>query len=116
MNREEDKFEKMEGMVIDIYEDFDTGEPIIKDRAVAFLLDTDKKGKMVVVYDKNALKLGMIKVGEPLVCMGSCDGFVTVKDSNGVIIEEKRFLCMGIMGDAVIDEEELMRQGAIRLR
>jgi hypothetical protein len=125
MNKEEDKnlkdknfenFGKLEGTVNTIYVDFDTGEPIIKEKAFAFLLDTDKNGKIIVVYDKNALKLGLIKVGEPLVCVGLFDGTIAVIDSDGNVFEDRRFLCMGIMGNADIDEKELIKQGAIRLR
>ncbi len=134
--KETTKFEKIEGVVNTIYEDFDTGEPVIKERAIAFLLDTDKdsdkgidkgpdkcsdkgpdkKGKVIVVYDKNALKLGLIKVGEPLTCLGSYDGTIAAIDPNGNVVEDKRFLCRGIVGNADINEEELTKQGAIRLR
>ena len=112
---ENKKFEKIEGIISIIYEDFDTGEPIIKERAVAFLLETDKR-KVIVVYDKNALELGLIKVGEPLTCFGSYDGTIVAIDSKGTVVEAKRFLCGGIMGDADINEEQLAKQGAIRLR
>ena len=112
---ENKKFEKIEGIISIIYEDFDTGEPIIKERAVAFLLETDK-GKVIVVYDKNALELGLIKVGEHLTCFGSYDGTIVAIDSKCTVVEAKRFLCGGIMGDADINEEQLAKQGAIRLR
>lgn len=111
-----DEFEKIEGKVITIYEDFlNTGDLIIKERAVAFLLDTDKNGKFIVIYDKNALKLGLIKVGEPLTCLGSCGDTIVAIDSNGKIAKEKMFLCRGIMGSADINEEELIKQGAVKL-
>lgn len=129
---ENSKFEKIEGVVNTIYEDFDTGEPVIKERAIAFLLDADKgtdkysdkcsdkgydkNGKVIVVYDKNALKLGLIKVGEPLTCLGSYDGTIAAIDSKGNVVEDKRFLCRGIVGNTDINEEELKKQGAIRLR
>jgi hypothetical protein len=111
---------KIKGIVSDIYEDFDTLESIIKNRAVAFGLDIiDKEGnkeKAIVVYDKNAVKLGLIKIGEPLTCFGSYSGKIVAIDSNGNVTEDKMFLCIGIMGDTDVDEEELARQGAIRLR
>ena len=110
------KFEKIGGVVGVIYEDFDTTESIIKEKAVAFLLDTQKKGKVIVVYDKGAIKLGLIKVGEPLECLGFFSGTITAIDSKGTVVEEKMFLCMGIIGSAEIDEEEFARQGAVRLR
>lgn len=113
-------FEKIEGVVSDIYEDFDTLESVIKDRAVAFRLDTtDDKGNkrsVIIVYDRNAVKLGLIKVGESLTCFGSYSGMITVIDSKSNTAEDKMFLCIGIMGKADIDEEQLMSQGAIRLR
>ena len=115
-HEENQKFEKIEGAVSVIYEDFDTVESIIKERAVAFLLETEKKGKAVVVYDKNALKLGLIKVGESLECLGSFCGTITAIDQKGVVAEEKMFLCIGIIGSADVDEEQLTRQGAVRLR
>lgn len=115
-HEENQKFEKIEGTVSVIYEDFDTVESIIKERAVAFLLETEKKGKVVVVYDKNALKLGLIKVGEPLACLGLFRGTITALDQKGIIAEEKMFLCMGIIGNADIDEEQLTKQGAVRMR
>lgn len=113
-------FEKIEGIVNDIYKDFDTNEDVIKDRAVAFRLDTiDNKGNkknVIIVYDRNAIKLGLIKVGESLTCFGDYRGMITVIDSKSNIVEDKMFLCRGIMGKADIDEEQLMAQGAIRLR
>ena len=115
-HEENQKFEKIEGTVSVIYEDFDTVESIIKERSVAFLLETEKKGKVVVVYDKNALKLGLIKVGEPLECLGSFCGIIATLDSKGVTEEKKMFLCIGIIGNADIDEEQLAKQGAVRLR
>lgn len=114
-DKEEKKLDKIEGIVDTIYEDFDTEEPIIKENAVAFLLDIDKNGKIIVVYDKNALKLGLIKVGDHLACIGSYEGSIVAIDVQGNIVEEKMFLCRGIIGDADIDEEELIRQGAVRL-
>lgn len=115
-NKGEEEFDVIKGIVRIIYEDFDTGEPIIKEKAVAFLLEIDKKEDIIIVYDKNALRLGMINVGEPLVCLGQIDGTIIGKDRKGIIVEKKRFLCRGIMGDADITEEQLMKEGAIRLR
>lgn len=113
-------FEKIKGVVSDIYEDFDTVESIIKDRAVAFGLDItddkENKEKVIVVYDRNAFKLGLIKVGKPLTCFGDYSGRIAVVDSSGNVVEEKMFLCRGIMGSADISEEQLIKQGAIRLR
>jgi hypothetical protein len=137
------KFEKIKGVVSCIYEDFDTLESIVKSRAVAFGLDVvgvkenmgDKRsedksgnegneksggneyngGRAVVVYDRNAVKLGLIKVGGHLTCFGKYSGRIAAV-SNGNVVEGKLFLCMGIMGDADINEEELMKQGGIRLR
>lgn len=114
------KFEVIKGMVRTIYEDFDTGEPIIKDRAVAFLLEIDKddsdnrKEEIIVVYDKNAVKFRMITVGKPLTCLGEYNGTVTGRDSKGIIVEKQRFLCMGIMGNANITEKQLIKEGAIK--
>jgi len=108
--------EQIKGIVNSIYEDFYTGEQVIKERAVAFLLEIDKNKKVIVVYDKNAFKLGLIKVGEPLTCIGSFNGTIVAIDSNGKVIEDKMFLCRGIIGNADINEEELMKQGAGRLR
>jgi len=128
MSNIQNNFEKIEGVVNDIYEDFDTVEDIIKGNATAFRLDItynkEKNGKennenkrsVIVVYDKNAIKLGLIKVGEPLICFGNYCGTITVVDSKHNILEDKMFLCRGIMGDAEIDEEQLAAQGAIRLR
>ena len=110
------KFEVIKGVVCTIYEDFDTGEPVIKNKAIAFLLETDKKEEIIVVYDKRALKLGLIKVRDPLICLGRKDGTIIAKDLNGIIVEKQRFLCRGIMGDANITEEQLMKECAIRLR
>ena len=114
-NKGEEEFDVIKGIVRTIYEDFDTGEPIIKEKAVAFLLEIDKKEDIIIAYDKNALSLGMIKVGEPLVCLGQIDGTIIGKDQKGIIVEKKRFLCKGIMGDADITEEQLMKEGVIRL-
>jgi hypothetical protein len=117
-----DNFEKINGVISDIYEDFDTLEStsIIKDRAVAFGLDiTDDKGnkeKVIVVYDRNAFKLGLINVGKPLTCFGDYSGRIAAVDSSGNVVEERLFLCRGIMGNADVSEEELIKQGAIRLR
>jgi hypothetical protein len=113
---------KIKGIVGDIYEDFDTLEYIIKNRAVAFRLDTcnnvneGNKEKVIVVYDKNAVKLGLIKIGESLTCFGDYSGVISAIDSKRNVVEDKMFLCIGIMGDADVDEEELARQGAVRLR
>jgi hypothetical protein len=137
------KFEKIKGVVSCIYEDFDTLESIVKSRAVAFGLDVigddgndinggsggnegnsgnegsggneDNDGIVIVVYDRNAVKLGLIKVGGHLTCFGKYSGRIAAV-SNGNVVEGKLFLCMGIMGDADINEEELMKQGGIRLR
>ena len=114
-----DNFEVIKGVVRTIFEDFDTGEPIIKSRAVAFLLEIDsnsEKSNIIVVYDKDAIRLGLIKVGEPLTCLGWRDGTIIGIDSKGLIAENQRFLCRGIMGDADITEELLTKEGAIRLR
>jgi hypothetical protein len=115
-----DNFEKIKGVVNDIYEEFDTFENIVKDMAVAFRLDTtDDKGNeeiVIVVYDKSAVKLGLIKIGESLTCFGSYSGIVAIVDSDRNVIEDKMFLCRGIMGSADIDEEQLKKQGAVRLR
>jgi hypothetical protein len=118
--------EKIKGMVSCIYEDFDTSESIIKDRAVAFGLNIiDDKGndrnkgkeeKVIVVYDRNAFKLGLIKVGEPLTCFGNYSGRIAAVDSNGNVVEEKMFTCIGIMGSTDINEEQLIKKGAVRLR
>lgn len=110
------KFEAIKGIICTVYEDFDTGEPIIKNKAIAFLLETDKKEEIIVVYDKNALKLGLIKVGDLITCLGRKDGTIIGKDQKGIIVEKQRFLCRGIMTDADITEEQLMKEGAIRLR
>ncbi len=107
--------EEINGIVETIYDDFDTIESVIKEKAVAFLLSTDKNGKIIVVYDKNALELGLIKVGELLSCLGTYEGVITVKDSTGKINEDKMFLSIAIMGNADIDEEKLSKQGARRL-
>ena len=111
----------MKGTVIVIYNDFDTEEPVIKDRSVAFLLEIeDSKERIIVVYDKNALELGLIKVGEPLTCFGWRDGTIVGKNSKCVIVKRQRFLCIGIMVDADITEDQLIekleKEGAIRLR
>lgn len=128
MSNIQNNFEKIEGVINDIYEDFDTIEDIIKGKAVAFRLDIidnkEKNGKdnkenkrgIIIVYDKNAIELGLIKVGNHLTCFGNYCGTITVVDSKHNILEDKMFLCMGIMGDAEIDEEQLISQGAIRLR
>lgn len=110
------KFEIIKGIVKTVLEDFDTGEPVIKEKAVAFLLEIDKKYEVIVVYDKNALKMGIIKVGEPLTCFGFRDDFVTGKDSIGIIIGQ-RFLCNGIVGEIDEDQlnEQLKKMGAISL-
>jgi hypothetical protein len=111
--------EKIEGMVDTIYDDFDTIEHVEKEKAVAFLLDTEKgsnKGKVIVVYDKNAVELGLIKTGERLSCMGFYEGRISVVDSNDKVVEDKMFLCLAIMGDAEINEEQLRKHGAVRLR
>jgi hypothetical protein len=114
-----DDVEKIKGMVSDIYDDFDTLESIVKDRAVAFRLDiVDDKGieeQVIVIYDKNAVKLGLIKIGEPLTCFGNYSGTITAIDSRRNIVEKKMFLCIGIMGSTDIDEEQLMARGAIKL-
>lgn len=81
--------------------------------------DKENKGnnrKVIIIYDRGALKLGLIKVGEPLTCLGGYCGTITVIDSKHNILEDKMFLCRGIMGDAEIDGEQLKAQGAIRLR
>lgn len=114
-NKEFDMFETIKGIVKTIYDDFDTGEPVIKEKAVAFLLETDEKEDVIVVYDKNALKLGLIKVGEPLVCFGQKNGTIIAIDSKRRIDEKQRFLCRGIMVNVDITEEQLMREGAIKL-
>ena len=117
-----DNFEKIKGMVSVIYEDFDTLEStsIIKDRAVAFGLDItddkENKEKVIVVYDRNVFKLGLIKVGNPLTCFGDYSGRIAAVDSGGNVVEERLFLCRGIMGSADISEEQLIKQGAVRLR
>lgn len=121
-----DNFEKVKGVIGCIYEDFDTLADVVKDRAVAFGLDIagDEGGdknygndeRVVVVYDKNAIKLGLIKIGESLTCFGSYNGTIAAVDSKGNVIVEKMFLCRGIMGSADISEEQLIRHGAIRLR
>lgn len=121
-----DNFEKIKGVVSCIYEDFDTVVDVVKDRAVAFgLTVAGDKGKdencgndeiVIVVYDKNAIELGLIKIGESLTCFGSYSGEISVIDSKGSVIEGKMFLCRGIMGSADISEEQLMKHGAIRLR
>jgi len=121
-----DNLEKIKGIVSCIYEDFDTVEPIIKDRAVAFgLYITDDKGneenkgneeKAIIVYDRDAFKLGLIKVGSTLTCFGEYSGRIVAVDSSGIVTEEKLFLCRGIMGNADISEEQLTKRGAIRLR
>lgn len=127
-----DNCEKIKGVVSEIYEDFDTMEDIIKDRAVAFGLcvtgdkwhggneeiggNKGNEEKVIVVYDRNVVKLGLIKVGKPLTCFGTYSGKITAVDSNGIVVEEKMFLCRGIMGSADVSEEELVKQGAIRLR
>jgi len=112
--------EKIEGIVDIIYDNFDTVEQVEKDKAVAFLLNVDKKGdnkeKVIVVYDKNAVELGLIKIGEKLCCMGFYEGIISAIDSNGKVVEDKMFLCLAIMGDADIDEEKLRKCGGIRLR
>lgn len=120
MKEKSKEFAILKGTVMIIYQDFDTGEPVIKDRSVAFLLETeDKKEKLIVVYDKNALELGLIKVGEPLTCFGWKDGTIIGKNSRCVTVKRKRFLCMGIMGDTSITEDQLIekleKEGAIRL-
>ena len=116
----QDDFEKIKGVVGDIYEDFDILESIVKYRAIAFGLDIiDDKGnekKVIVVYDKNALKLGLIKSGEPLACFGKYSGRISAIDSKRNIVEENMFLCIAIMGNEDIDEDQLVKQGAIRLR
>lgn len=115
-----DDVEKVKGVVNDIYEDFDTLESIVKDRAIAFRLDiVDDKGKeekVIIVYDKNAVKLGLIKSGEPLTCFGNYSGRISAINSRGNVVEGEMFLCIGIMGSTDIDEERLIKQGAIRLR
>lgn len=103
----EQKFETIKGIVKSILEDFNTGEPIIKEKAIAFLLETDRKEEIVVIYDKNAFKMGLIKVEEPLTCFGYRDGYVTGRDSIGIIIGQ-RFLCNAIIGD--IDEDQFKDQ------
>ena len=116
MNKESVEFETIKGIVRTIYNDFDTGEPIIKEKAVAFLLEIDKKDDIIVVYDKNAIKLGLIKVGEQLTCLGYRNGTIIAIDTKRKIDEKQRFLCRAVMGNADITEEQLMKEGAIRLR
>lgn len=111
--------EKIEGTVDTIYDNFDTVEQVKKDKAVAFLLSVDKgsdKEKVIVVYDKNAVDLGLIKTGEKLSCFGLYEGRISAIDSSDKVVEDKMFLCLAIMGDADIDGEKLRKQGAIRLR
>jgi hypothetical protein len=118
-NRRKTKMEKIEGIVDTIYEDFDTIEHIEKEKAVAFLLNVYKgsnKEKIIVVYDKNAVELGLIKTGEKLSCFGLYEGRISAIDSNEKVVEDNMFLCLAIMGDADIDGEKLRKQGAIRLR
>ena len=115
-DKEDKKFEAVKGIVRTIYNDFDTGEPVIKSKAIAFLLEIDKKEDIIVVYDKNALKLGLIKIGEPLKCFGQRDGTIVAINSKYKIDEKQRFLCRWIMGNADITEEQLMKERAIRLR
>ncbi len=111
-----DDFEKIEGIVRCIYEDFDTSESVIKHRAVAFGLENgEDKKNIIVVYDIEAVKLGLIKVGENLTCFGDFSGTITVIDSDRNILEDKMFLCRGIMGNTDIDEEQLIDRGAVRL-
>lgn len=132
MNDKDTKIEIINGLVTTIYEDFDTTEPVIKDKAVAFLLEIDdkenkkeenkkyetKKEKIIIVYDKNALKLGLIRIGKPLKCFGWRDGTVIGKDSIGSV-ELPRFLARAIIGNTEFSEEQLMeqlrRQGAINI-
>ena len=116
MDNIEGKMIRLEGTVDIICDDFDTTEHIVKEKAVAFLLNKDNNGKVIVVYDKNAVELGLIKIGEQLTCLGYYQGIITVIDSKGKIIEDKMFLCFGIMGNADINEEQLMEKGAYRLR
>ena len=116
MKENKQEYEEIKGMVTIIFEYFDTGEPVIKEKAVAFLLEIDEKEDIIVVYDKNALKLGLIKVREPLICLGQRNGTIIAIDSKHKIHEKQRFLCRGIMGNADITEEQLMKEGAIRLR
>ncbi len=99
--------EILKGTVKTIFEDFDTGEPVIKERAVAFLLKTDEKEDIIIVYDKNALKMGLIEIGKPLTCFGFYDGDITVKDPTR-IISRKRFLCNGII--AKVDKDKLKQE------
>lgn len=115
--------EKIEGTVGTIYDDFDTIEHIEKEHAVAFLLNIDKgidkediKEKVIVVYDKNAVELGLIKIGEKITCCGFYEGIISVIDANGKVVEDNLFLCFAIMGDADIDEETLRKLGGERLR
>ena len=109
--------EKREGIVVTIYEDFDAiGGNVVKEKAVAFLLNDSNKGRTIVIYDKNAIKLGLIKVGEPLTCFGSFEGIISVIDSKGKIEEDRMFICRAIAGNADIDEEELKKQGAVFLK
>lgn len=123
-------FEKIKGVVSDVYEDFDTLTDIVKDRAVAFGLDVTcdndnggsdgnegnygNKKKVIIVYDKNAVELGLVKVGETLTCFGKYDGIIAVVDSNRNVVEDKMFVCIGIMGNTDIDEEILAKQGAVK--
>lgn len=108
--------ETIKGTVIKIFEDFDTGEPVIRERAIAFLLETDKKEDIIIVYDKNALKMGLIEIGEPLTCFGFYDGDITTKDSTG-INSGKRFLCNGIIANVNKDnlKEQIDKMGGISL-
>jgi len=115
-NKEKDeKFGPIEGVIETIYVDFDTIENIQKQYSVVFSLVKDNK-KAIVVYDKNAYELGLIKVGVNITCMGSYQGKISVIDSKGQVIEDDMFLCLVIMGDADIDEGLLKKLGGKRLR
>jgi hypothetical protein len=127
-----DNFERIKGVVSDVYEDFNTLVDIVKGRAVAFGLDVaydngndnvgsdgngenyGNKKKVIIVYDKNAVELGLVKVGETLTCFGKYDGMIAVVDSSRNVVEDKMFVCIGVMGNADIDEETLVKQGAIK--
>ncbi len=114
-------FEKIKGIVSDIYEDFDILESVIKSRAVAFGLDIrsddrkeDNEEKVIVVYDISIVKLGLLEVGSSLTCFGNYSGKMSAIDSKGNVMEGKAFLCRGVMGKSDISEEQLIKQGAIR--
>lgn len=108
--------EILKGTVKTIFEDFDTGEPVIKENAFAFLLETDKKESIIIVYDKNALKMGLVENGEPLTCFGFYNGDIITKDSTG-INSGKRFLCNGIIANVNKDDlmEQIDKMGSITL-